>query len=426
MKNNKLLYLLTIIITLFTFNTKVNAAQELTCVYEEGELGYKLGLVQFKSGEINIYKNEKKEDVNGKNWQIANYDFIIKVPNDNNGYSPVDEITTCPKRVAQKSGTYIFSNEISNITKANLEQNGEYKEIKIIPTTLTETKTGITENVSCDTLMSISNGDSIIIEKLDNSRYDLSCIYAKDIRGMVYNGLDEYSGCHVVQLDIKETGETFVRENYPFNPHKAEYVQYNGHYFIKLADINIEGTKIKNSNAGWCPNQIYIKRDEYSSENTSMESGIGIYSISTQVSLNAINGYDVYSLKKTVGYNLETGEKHEGEPSSIIVPQVEFLGCDSLFEGDEGENLKRILSFAINVIKILIPVLLIGLGIMDFAKAIFSSSEDNMKKTQAKFIKRLILAVCIFLIPTIITFVLEIFKLVWDKNISTDFCGILK
>ena len=35
---------------------------------------------------------------------------------------------------------------------------------------------------------------------------------------------------------------------------------------------------------------------------------------------------------------------------------------------------------------------------LDFAKAIFSGNEDGMKKAQAKFIKRVIIAVVIFLI----------------------------
>jgi hypothetical protein len=78
----------------------------------------------------------------------------------------------------------------------------------------------------------------------------------------------------------------------------------------------------------------------------------------------------------------------------------------------------------ITITKIAIPILLIGLGVADFTKAVFSNSEDNMKKTQEKFIKRVLIGICIFLIPTLLQFVLTIANSVWG-NISVDLCGIL-
>ena len=68
--------------------------------------------------------------------------------------------------------------------------------------------------------------------------------------------------------------------------------------------------------------------------------------------------------------------------------------------------------------------MLFGLGTLDFAKAIFAGSEDNMKKAQSKFIMRVMVAICIFLIPTLIKLILTIASGIWG-NISPDFCGIL-
>lgn len=70
-------------------------------------------------------------------------------------------------------------------------------------------------------------------------------------------------------------------------------------------------------------------------------------------------------------------------------------------------------------IKYILPALVIILGILDFIKAIASGSDDEMKKAQGRFIKRLIAAALLFIIPAIIEFVLTIFK------IESTFCGII-
>ena len=70
-------------------------------------------------------------------------------------------------------------------------------------------------------------------------------------------------------------------------------------------------------------------------------------------------------------------------------------------------------------IKYILPVFVIILGILDFIKAISSGSDDEMKKAQGRFIKRLIAAALLFLIPALIEFILEVFK------IESTFCGIV-
>ena len=57
-------------------------------------------------------------------------------------------------------------------------------------------------------------------------------------------------------------------------------------------------------------------------------------------------------------------------------------------------------------IKYIAPVLVIVLGILDFIKAIGSDKDDEMKKAQGRFMRRLIAAAIIFLVPFIIEFIL--------------------
>lgn len=96
--------------------------------------------------------------------------------------------------------------------------------------------------------------------------------------------------------------------------------------------------------------------------------------------------------------------------------------CIKLFS--DSPKLLNMIKTIVNATKIGIPILLVGLGTLDFSKAIFEGSEENMKKAQGKFIKRLMIGVCIFLIPTLLKLFLGIANSVWG-NISADFCGIL-
>ena len=91
-----------------------------------------------------------------------------------------------------------------------------------------------------------------------------------------------------------------------------------------------------------------------------------------------------------------------------------------------GQELIDILQEIVDVIRIMVPILLIIFGIIDFGKAIFVSDENEMKKAQSMFIRRLIVAVSFFFIPTILKILLDIANKVWDVIPAGDdaFCGI--
>lgn len=58
---------------------------------------------------------------------------------------------------------------------------------------------------------------------------------------------------------------------------------------------------------------------------------------------------------------------------------------------------------ALNVLTFVIPIILIILGVTDLSKAVLANKEDETKKAQKMFGTRLIYAVVIFLIPTLIS-----------------------
>ena len=63
----------------------------------------------------------------------------------------------------------------------------------------------------------------------------------------------------------------------------------------------------------------------------------------------------------------------------------------------------------IPLIQIGIPIILILLGMIDLGKAVIASKEDEIKKAQGMLIKRIIYAVAVFFVVTIVMLVFGIF-----------------
>ena len=67
-----------------------------------------------------------------------------------------------------------------------------------------------------------------------------------------------------------------------------------------------------------------------------------------------------------------------------------------------------LIGYAIEAIKIGIPIILIILGMIDLGKAVIASKEDEVKKARSAFIKRLIYAVLVFAVVWIVQLVLSL------------------
>ena len=96
-------------------------------------------------------------------------------------------------------------------------------------------------------------------------------------------------------------------------------------------------------------------------------------------------------------------------------PQT-FNSCEELL----GPTLTAKLQSYLNIIRILIPIVVIALGMLDFAKAVIASDEDKMKESQKKFIRRLIIAVAIFFVPTLLNVIINIINAAWGNVVSNS------
>ena len=79
----------------------------------------------------------------------------------------------------------------------------------------------------------------------------------------------------------------------------------------------------------------------------------------------------------------------------------------------------RLTHIIVLLIQIAVPILLIIWGMLDFAKATIGGDEDAIKKGQKIFIKRLIAAIIVFLIVTIVTIVLNAVHTIGAEGDST-------
>lgn len=110
----------------------------------------------------------------------------------------------------------------------------------------------------------------------------------------------------------------------------------------------------------------------------------------------------------------------EVPPLIIINSEKEPENCKDIL----GEDAIKALRTIKNLLIMGVPIILIVLGIIDFAQAIFANDENAMKKAQTKFLKRVIIAVIILLIPTTLQFILKIANAIWP-SIDYSLCGIL-
>ena len=89
--------------------------------------------------------------------------------------------------------------------------------------------------------------------------------------------------------------------------------------------------------------------------------------------------------------------------SVIAAPKV---SCGNVT--DIPRKIPELTSLAITMIQIAVPVILVIMGSLDLFKGVTAGKEDEIKKGQQLFIKRLIVAAIIFFVVVIAKFVISI------------------
>lgn len=70
----------------------------------------------------------------------------------------------------------------------------------------------------------------------------------------------------------------------------------------------------------------------------------------------------------------------------------------------------------LGIMRIITIALVMTLGVIDIGKAVIASKEEEMKKAQNTFLKRIVACVAIFLVPTIVNIVMNISYDMWETK----------
>lgn len=85
---------------------------------------------------------------------------------------------------------------------------------------------------------------------------------------------------------------------------------------------------------------------------------------------------------------------------------------------EDPPSVAYIIVSVLKYVRIIVPILIIILGVLDIAKAVVASKEDEMKKAQETFIKRLIAGLAVFFVPFFVKVVMGLADYAWS---GTDY-----
>lgn len=128
-----------------------------------------------------------------------------------------------------------------------------------------------------------------------------------------------------------------------------------------------------------------------------------IYKFSTEENVNAGLSTNItpFSIAST---EQEEIAKREADSSTIVVDSSNDNPCSTLI----GDNTIGIIQELYKYLKILVPMIIILMGTLDFIKVVTIGKEEDMKKAQSNFIKRIVVGIVFFIVPVLVSVILKI------------------
>ena len=90
--------------------------------------------------------------------------------------------------------------------------------------------------------------------------------------------------------------------------------------------------------------------------------------------------------------------------------------CGDIVKPGIPDAIGNLVHLGFVIIQVVVPILLILWGMLDFAKGVMGQDESKIKEGQKKFIQRVIAAVAVFLIVTIVQLVINVVGTLDDKD----------
>lgn len=120
---------------------------------------------------------------------------------------------------------------------------------------------------------------------------------------------------------------------------------------------------------------------------------------------------------KPLEVNEEKKEEAKATSNPLKYATAESFNCGVI------EDLVPYMKEIYGYLRIALPIALIIFGAMDFATPILSNDKDALTKATNRFIKRCIIVVAFFFVPTILQFIFNAYNDATGKEISL--CGLL-
>ena len=99
--------------------------------------------------------------------------------------------------------------------------------------------------------------------------------------------------------------------------------------------------------------------------------------------------------------------------------------CDGVIGTEVPGTLQNIVHYVYLGIQVVVPILLIVFGMIELAKAITAQKEEEIKKAQSSFLKKLVLAVLVFLVFTIVQLVFNFATGDLEENDKSNVWGCM-
>ena len=211
----------------------------------------------------------------------------------------------------------------------------------------------------------------------------------------IWNG--QTDACYYFKVDFSAANSKDTTGRYKIDPVRDgyEFRWYQGGVFRDFAYQDKGDTSL----FGFANKNVYAICSVYDDNDYYGKTIHFTYQDSEAVSINEYYLDDPNLAKE------QLGDDYVIIPNELVpLPEGwgEEIVCDDIFDWDDEGSVGWILKTILDYIKIIGPIAVVLLSALDFIKAILSSDEKVMKEAQSKLVIRLIAAVALFLIPTLV------------------------
>ncbi len=161
------------------------------------------------------------------------------------------------------------------------------------------------------------------------------------------------------------------------------------------------------NSSGWKNVSNTLENDVYELTNTCRDQTERDYTegrITEEEYNNRLNKLNDYDNETEEAANRQTTPRTNNATTENWNKEIE---CEDIFDFDDPGSVGWMLNTIFNYIKIIGPILVVLLSSIDFIKAVVGFDEKAMKEAQNKLIIRLVAAVALFLIPTLVQLLLS-------------------